>query len=147
MMRNFRRLALLVLLTFTAAVAGVVVGRVWVVPQRPVENELHELLHKGLQLDAQQQARLDAVEKHYAIRRGELEAELRANNARLAAAIEAEHGYGPRVAEAVDGSHRAMGDLQKETLEHIFAMRAVLRPDQTTKFDQAVVKALTARPQ
>jgi nickel and cobalt resistance protein CnrR len=38
-----------------------------------------------------------------------------------------------------------MGDLQKETLEHIFAMRAVLRPDQAAKFDQTVVKALTAK--
>ena len=38
-----------------------------------------------------------------------------------------------------------MGALQTETLEHIFAMRAVLRPDQTDKFDDAVVKALTAK--
>jgi hypothetical protein len=38
----------------------------------------------------------------------------------------------------------AMGQLQKETLEHIFAMRALLRPDQVAKFDAAVVKALTA---
>jgi hypothetical protein len=40
-----------------------------------------------------------------------------------------------------------MGELQKETLQHIFAMRAVLRPDQTSKFDAAVVKALTAKKQ
>ncbi len=38
-----------------------------------------------------------------------------------------------------------MGQLQKETLEHIFAMRGVLRPDQAARFDQAVVKALTAQ--
>ena len=38
-----------------------------------------------------------------------------------------------------------MGQLQKETLEHIFAMRAVLRPDQAARFDAAVVKALTAK--
>ena len=37
-----------------------------------------------------------------------------------------------------------MGELQKETLAHIFAMRAVLRPDQAQKFDRVVVKALTA---
>jgi hypothetical protein len=36
-----------------------------------------------------------------------------------------------------------MGTLQKETLQHIFAMRAVLRPDQARQFDAAVVKALT----
>ena len=60
-----------------------------------------------------------------------------------AAAIAAEHGYGPRVAQAVDRSHQAMGELQKETLKHIFAMRGVLRPDQAALFDAAVVKALT----
>jgi RNA polymerase sigma factor CnrH len=144
MMRD-RRLLLLVLLTFAAAIAGVVIGRVYVVPVRPVENELHDLLHRDLKLDTAQHSRLETIEKNYAIRRQALEAELRADNARLAEAIEAEHGYGPRVAGAVDRSHQAMGALQKETLEHIFAMRAVLRPDQTDKFDDAVVKALGGR--
>ena len=122
-----------------------VIGRVYVVPDRPVENELHELLHRDLKLDAGQHARLETIEKSYAIRRQALEAELRADNVRLAEAIDAEHGYGPRVSAAVDRSHQAMGELQKETLEHIFAMRAVLRPDQAAKFDEAVVKALTAQ--
>jgi hypothetical protein len=54
-----------------------------------------------------------------------------------------ERQYGPRVAEAVDRSHMAMGDLQKVTLSHVFAMRAVLRPDQAAHFDAAVSKALT----
>jgi hypothetical protein len=139
-----RRLLLLVVLTFAAAIAGVVIGRVFVAPDRPVENELHEVLHRDLQLDADQQARLQALESGHAIRRQALEAELRADNARLAEAIEAEHGYGPRVAAAVDQSHQAMGALQKETLEHIFAMREVLRPDQKARFDAAVVQALTA---
>ena len=97
MMRD-RRLLLLVLLTFAAAIAGVVIGRVYVVPVRPVENELHDLLHRDLKLDTAQHSRLETIEKNYAIRRQALEAELRADNARLAEAIEAEHGYGPRVA-------------------------------------------------
>ena len=36
-----------------------------------------------------------------------------------------------------------MGELQKATLAHIFAMRQLLRADQTPQFDAAVVKALT----
>ncbi|QJU60602.1 periplasmic heavy metal sensor [Sphingomonas sp. AP4-R1] len=144
-MRDPRRLVLLVVLTFAAAIAGVVIGRLYLVPDRPVENELHELLHRDLKLDAGQHARLEAIEARYAIRRQALETELRADNAWLAQAIRSEHGYGPQVAAAVDRSHQAMGALQKETLEHIFAMRAVLRPDQTGKFDDAVVKALTAQ--
>jgi len=146
-MHNRRRLVLLVLLTFAVAIAGVVIGRVFVVPDRPVETELHELLHRDLKLDDAQRARLDVIENTYAIRRQALESQLRADNARLAEAIEAEHGYGPKVAAAVDRSHQSMGELQKETLQHIFAMRAVLRPDQTSKFDASVVKALTAKKQ
>jgi len=37
-----------------------------------------------------------------------------------------------------------MGEQQKETLEHLFAMRSVLAPQQAKMFDSTVVKALTA---
>ena len=139
-----RRTWLLAVVVFLAALAGVLIGRS-ISDQRPQQpNALHELLHDELNLDAQQLAQIEDVERRFAIRRRELELELRADNARLAAAIEAEHGYGPRVTAEIDRSHRAMGELQKETMSHIFAMRAVLRPDQAEKFDRAVVKALTA---
>lgn len=72
-----------------------------------------------------------------------LELELRADNARLAEAIEAEHGDGPQVQAAVDRSHQVMGELQKATLAHVFAMRALLHPDQAAKFDQLIVRKLT----
>jgi len=146
-MTDRRRLLLIALIAFAAALAGVFIGRAFVARQVPVETELHALLHHNLSLDANQEARLEAIEKRFAVRRQALELELRADNARLAEAIEAEHGYGPRVSAAVDRSHRAMGQLQKETLEHIFAMRSVLRPDQAARFDAAVVKALTAKEQ
>ena len=69
---------------------------------------------------------------------------MRAANARLAEAIEAEHGYGPKVTAAVDHVHHVMGEMQKSTLEHLFEMRAVMNPDQARRFDKTVVKALTA---
>lgn len=139
-----RRTWLLAVVVFLAALAGVLVGRT-ISDQRPQQpNALHELLHDELNLDAQQLAQIEEIETDFAIRRRELEFEIRADNARLAAAIEAEHGYGPRVTAEIDRSHRAMGELQKETMSHIFAMRTVLRPDQAQKFDRAVVKALTA---
>jgi hypothetical protein len=130
-------------IAFLAGVAGVFVGRAMIAPPPPQGAELHEVLHHQLQLDAGQEARLEALEQQFAIRRRALELELRAANARLAGAIQAEHGNGPQVSAAVDASHAAMGELQKETLAHIFAMRQILRPDQARKFDQAVVKALT----
>src|SRR3546814_1269691 len=69
---------------------------------------------------------------------------MRAANVRLAQAIEAEHGYGPRVTEAIDETHEVMGTLQKETLQNLFAMRGVLNPAQADMFDKSVINAMTA---
>lgn len=138
-----RRLILVVAaIAFAAAVAGVFVGRALLPLRRAPGTELHTLVHHHLDLDTQQQAKLDVLESRFAVRKHALELELRADNARLADAIEAEHGNGPQVAAAVDRSHQAMGDLQKETLSHIFAMRQLLRPDQASRFDHAVTRAL-----
>lgn len=144
MMRGARSILWVAFVAFVAAIAGVVIGRTFVAPVRPVETELHDVLHQQIRLDAGQQARIKRIETDFAVRRHALEQELRADNARLAAAIEAEHGYGPKVSAAIDRSHGAMGQLQKETLEHIFAMRDVLTPEQAKRFDAIVVKALTA---
>lgn len=130
-------------LAFVAALGGVVAGHHWLAPAPPPESALHSLLHDHLDLDAGQKARLSAIEQDFGLRKQALEGRLRAANTDLAAAIQAEHGYGPRVAAAVDATHLAMGALQKATLEHVFAMRGVLRPDQTARYDDAVVKALT----
>ncbi len=137
------RLGLCLAACFIAAIVGVFAGRMLLPASKPPGTELHELLHHQLALDANQQARLETLEQRFAVQRRAYELELRSDNARLAEAIEAEHGNGPRVAAAVDRSHAAMGELQKATLAHIFAMRQLLRPNQTKQFDQAVVKALT----
>ena len=139
-----RRIAMIAVVALFAALLGVYIGRA-VLPQ-PMHTgaELHALLHDRLDLDAAQHAKLDAIEKDFANVRRTLDAQLRADNARMAEAIAAEHVYGPRVAAAVDASHRSMGAVQKATLEHVFAMRAILRPDQAAKFDAALDRTLTA---
>ena len=139
-----RRLLIVGLIAFAAAIAGVFIGRIVSDPPRASETELHALLHSELDLTAAQEAKLDQIEARFAGRRRTLETEMRAANVRLAQAIEAEHGYGPRVTEAIDHTHDVMGTLQKETLQHLFAMRGVLNPDQAEMFDKSVVKALTA---
>lgn len=143
-MSNWRRWLLIAAIAFTAALVGVFAGRALLPKVSHTGAELHDLLHDRLELDAAQKRKLEALERSFAIRRRALELELRSDNAKLAAAIEAERGYGPRVTAAVDASHAAMGQLQKETLEHVFAMRSLLRPEQAAQFDAAVVKALTA---
>ena len=144
-MTNRAQFALAMVLAFGLAIGGAFIGRTFINPPPPVESELHQLLHEQLDLNPAQDAKIEAIEAQFAIRKQALELELRSNNAQLASAIEAEHGYGPQVGAAVDRSHKAMGELQKATLEHIFAMRNVLRPDQAAKFDAAIVKALTAK--
>jgi len=140
---NLRQLARIALIVFLAAIAGVMIGRHVLPPTPEPAIELHKLLHDGLSLDAEQQRKLHAMEATFAVRRRALELEMRAENVRLAEAIAAEHGNGPRVTAAIDASHRTMGQLQKETLAHIFSMRDLLRPDQAAKFDAAVTRALT----
>ena len=143
-MIGLRRTLLIALVAFVAAIVGAWLGRAMLAPKPVADSELHALLHDQLDLDPAQHAKLDTLESQFAVRRQALELEMRSDNAKLAAAIQTEHGYGPQVSSAIDQSHMAMGELQKETLEHIFAMRGLLRPDQAAKFDGAVVKALTA---
>lgn len=143
MSATVRRLALTMVLAFLAALAGVWVGCRVMASRVQHGTEVHALLHHEVALDRQQEAALDVLEERFAVRRHALEAQMRADNAQLAAAIEREHDNGPAVAAAVDQSHRTMGALQKATLEHVFAMRRLLRPDQTAAFDRIVVRALT----
>ncbi len=142
-MSSRTRLLMGVIACFIAAIVGVFVGSALLPSRVQPGTELHELLHHKLTLDQGQQARLDELEQRFAVQRRAVELELRTDNAQLAVAIEAEHGNGPRVTAAVDRSHAAMGELQKATLAHMFAMRQILRPDQAARFDRAVVKALT----
>jgi hypothetical protein len=141
-MKMTRWMVAIALVAFLAGIAGVYIGRTVTRASAP-GTEFHDVLHHQLMLDSRQERRLESLEQRFAIRRRALELQLRAANARLASAIEVEHGNGPKVTAAVDASHAAMGELQRETLAHIFSMRQILRPDQARKFDLAVVKALT----
>lgn len=130
-------------IAFVAALIGVFVGRSVLDHRQPPRYDIHSFIHERLDLDKEQTDHLAVLESQFAVRRTAIEMELRADNALLADAIEAEHGAGPRVDAAIYRSHEVLGRLQKETLAHVFAMRQLLRPDQAKKFDQAVVKALT----
>jgi hypothetical protein len=135
---------LLILVAFIAAFLGVLLGKMFIAQQPPIENRFHILLHDELNLDPSQEARLAVLEKSFAASRSIYEREMREDNRQLARAVTIEKGYGPRVAEAIDRSHIAMGMLQKQTMQHVFAMRAILRKDQAARFDAVMVEALTA---
>lgn len=137
-----RGLLLTVLLATLAGALGAWGGARYVLRERH-EPSLHEFVHEELTLSAAQEQRLDALEQEFAVRRRAREAELRAANAELAAAIQARHEYSPQVKAAVERFHMAMGELQKETILHVLAMRTVLTPEQAVKFDRRISEALT----
>jgi len=142
-MRPAYRYALVALVSALVALGALRIGE-RMRAGTPSESAIHSVIHREVHLDGMQERRMEALEQGFAQRRARLEGDLRAANADLAAAIAHEHAYGPDVERAVDRSHKTMGELQKATLQHVFAMRAVLRPDQTARFDKAVVQALTS---
>lgn len=143
---QIRGILVTILVAFLAGLSGVWVGKTTFRPAVHAPN-LHEAVHRDLDLNAEQRQRIDVLEREFATRRQALELEMRAANADLAAAIREEHGYGPHVTSAVERFHRAMGQLQSDTIRHVFAMRAVLTRQQTERFDNIVASALTSEPQ
>ena len=107
---------------------------------------LHHFVHEELDLTDRQKAQLDQLEENFAVERKEMELSLRAANAGLAAAMDDEHEYGPKVISSIDEVHDRMGDLQKATVRHVFAMRALLDPQQQRRFDRQVASSLTSEP-
>ncbi len=97
-------------------------------------------------LTAQQEDRLDRLEERYAIENAQRELAVRRANANLAAAMDKEHEYGPEVSLAIDEVHQRMGELQKATVRHVFAMRRILDQEQQREFDQQVARSLTGSP-
>lgn len=140
---GLRNLLFTVALAAVAAALGAWGGARYVVGARAPAS-LHETVHHKLDLTAEQERRIDALEGRFAVRRKALEADMRAANAELASAIEASDGYTPQVQAAVDHFHHAMGALQKETIAHVFDMRAELTPAQAARFDAEVARTLTA---
>lgn len=142
MNRTARSIILTLLLGAIAAVAGAWIGARYGLEQRQSPS-LHAFVHEELALSAAQERRLEALEQDFAVRRRAREAELRAANADLAAAIQATHTFSPQVQAAIERFHGAMGELQKETILHVLEMRTVLTPAQAAKFDRRISEALT----
>ena len=145
-MSQTRSLLLTIVLSALAAAAGAWGGSQYVLRGMHHATSLHQTMHEKLSLTRSQDQKIDSLERDYAVRRHALEAEMRAANADLAQAIQAEHTYSPAAQQAIDRSHRAMSELQKQSILHVLAMRQVLTPQQTARFDDTVVKALTEDP-
>lgn len=138
-------IALILLLALGAGALGAVLQTRWT---PGVDREsLHPFVHHELDLSAEQERELERLETQYSPRQRALELALRSANADLAAAMESEHRYGPKVVLAIERVHAAMGDIEKATVHHVFAMRAILDAQQQRDFDRRVSETLTQGPE
>jgi Spy/CpxP family protein refolding chaperone len=126
---------------------GVWLGAQILVPRPALDNSLHTLVHEQLDLTTDQKRALESIETAFAAHRQTLEKEMRAANTELAAAIRSSETAGPGVDAAVHHFHEAMGELQTETINHVFAMRRILTPEQRKRFDEKIGEALTSDSQ
>jgi len=133
-----------ILLAALAGAGGVWIGGRLLPHNVATTHSLHDMMHEELNPTAEQDQKLHSLEAGFAERRMALEADIREANAELAHAIRTSETAGPEVEAAVQHFHTAMGALQSETIEHVFAMRSVLTPEQRARFDDKISQALTA---
>lgn len=90
----------------------------------------HYSIHEDLGLTEEQEKSLEPVERAYEARWKELAAQIATANIELADALQRDEQWTPAVAAAVEKITRAQGELQQATLEHVFAMKPFLTPEQ-----------------
>ncbi len=138
--------AFFVLIILAAAFSGLYFGQYILTESRthPHSQSVswHEALHDKLQLTADQHAQLVVIENRYFKIRKDLEEQIRLANLQLAQAIKDDKSFSARVRVATGKIHKAMGELQNATLQHLFEMRPLLTDDQNRKLEQMVTDAL-----
>lgn len=106
----------------------------------------HRWLHDRLDMTVEQDRALAALETRFVGQKRGPEVEITAANRELAEAMLQDQRYSERVAAAVERIHRAQGELQRLSVEHIFEMQNALAPSQIKKLHQLVADALAGHP-
>lgn len=109
--------------------------------------DYHYGIHGRLGLTPNQEKALEPVEENFARRRKECIAQIRDGNLQLSEALAADRTRSQRVQSAVDKIHRAQGELQNAVLEHVFAMKPVLTPQQYERLIKMTAEALRDAPE
>ncbi|GGE39138.1 hypothetical protein GCM10011367_11960 [Marinicauda pacifica] len=104
-------------------------------------DNFHALVHEELELDAEQDTRIDEIEARFAAIRDAKEAELREAREAIGEALLRDKALSEDVTAATARYHDAMVELQLATLDHLLAMRAELSPEQAQEFDDILGRA------
>lgn len=131
-----------VLLILVAGVSSAITAWILTARSESVPADYHAWIHKELGLTAGQEQRLAPSERRYEEAKRHLTEVIRIANQELAVAISEDRTNSPRVQEAVETIHGAMGELQEATLQHIFEMKEVLEPAQYEHLIQLTEEAL-----
>jgi Spy/CpxP family protein refolding chaperone len=141
-MNSLGKLALLLVLVAVVAASACWTTSHFLVKNPPPQSDYHHWLHTQLGITADQDKALDKEEERFADQRKELVAMIQQDNAELAAAMMQDKEFSPRVAAAVEKIHHGQSELEKATLEHIFAMKPILSPEQFDKLLKLTSEAL-----
>ena len=146
-MIRLRLLAAIALVSFFAALGGVVVGRRLIPPVTyPHMATLNQILDSDLDLDNTQRRQVAILAKRFDQRHRVLMAQMRTDNALLARAIRDGGQDRARINEAISRTHQTMGAVQGDMVEYVLDVRRLLRPGQVARFDRQVTATLTAHP-
>ncbi len=142
------RLALqLLAVALVAAITCWLTG--WLLPERRGHDVVgsHYSIHHALDLTEEQERALVGVEERYEVRWKELAIEIQQANVELAASLRRDQAWSSGVAASVERITRAQGDLQKATLEHVFAMKPHLTPEQYERLLDLCAESLERSPE
>ena len=102
----------------------------------------HQYLHDQLNITEEQERELSKLEAKYQKQKKYLEEVMRLANMELANNIGEDRSYSENVQKSVDKIHKAMGGLQKLTLEHLFEMQNILDDEQDEKLIELITNSL-----
>ncbi len=136
--KGLRSAVLTIILSFVAGVIGILLGHQYIMPNAGKPISLHAQIHKDLVLNKAQDEKMHALEQTYMAEKSALEARMKLANAHLSKAMQTSHDMSPEIIAAKAEYVESLDALQTLTLEHIFAMRALLDEKQAQKFDKIV---------
>ncbi len=138
-MNNASKSAVFVIvLSFFAGVVGIILGHEYIMPNTNKSLGLHDKIHKELVIEADKDEKLHRLELEFARNKTTLEKRMKQANQKLSRAIKQYHQMSPEVIAAKQEYIQTLDELQTLTIEHIFAMRALLSEKQAEKFDEIV---------
>ena len=147
----WRHLLLTVVLAGAAGFGGVWFGTRQLGSNAPPPDLLPAVLNKmtrnGLQgLTDKQRTAISDIEAHYLAERNKVRYQITNANYDLANALGEEMSFGPKTQASIQQLETTVGQLQKDTVLYVLALREVLTPEQKAVFDEKVVATLMTDP-